>query len=146
MNHVVALAEGCKRVLDVGAGNIPFQRATHVADLYPRQFPGIDSTRVNFRGGKLPFEAQSFDFVYCRHALEDLDDPSALIAEIIRVGFTRKYRNPFPTSRGLPRDRWGLSHLEGVQSSPASNMGRMGDALTFFPRLPQIEYIDLPDA
>lgn len=80
------------RVLDVGSGGWPFSRATHLADLYPeetshrverlkrddRPFAVVDIHR-------LPYPDHSFDFVFCSHVLEHLDDPGKAIRELQRV-------------------------------------------------------------
>lgn len=83
-----------EKVIDLGSGNHPFQLATHLADLYFKD---------NFhRGGELlvlderpifqvdlanlPFRDKEFDFVYCSHVLEHVDDPKKACSEIIRIG------------------------------------------------------------
>jgi ubiquinone/menaquinone biosynthesis C-methylase UbiE len=35
---------------------------------------------------QLPFEDKSYDFVYCSHVLEHVDDPMRACAELVRVG------------------------------------------------------------
>ncbi|MBI3725227.1 class I SAM-dependent methyltransferase, partial [bacterium] len=85
-----------ERVLDIGSGNNPFPKATHLADMY-----GSDNKH---RGGQdiallrdqrplvfcdveaLPFRDGAFDFVYCSHVLEHVDDPVRACREIVRVG------------------------------------------------------------
>lgn len=85
------LPEGA-RVLDVGSGGWPFRHATHLADLFPeetthrrealnrdgRPFEVVD---IHF----LPYADRSFDFVFCSHVLEHLDDPGRAIRELNRV-------------------------------------------------------------
>lgn len=83
-----------QKVLDVGSGGHPFPLATHLVDLY------FDD---NFhRGGEklvtdnrdivkasienLPFKDKEFDFVYCSHLLEHVDNPDKACEEIMRVG------------------------------------------------------------
>jgi SAM-dependent methyltransferase len=82
------------KVLDLGSGNNPFPYATHLVDLYAED---------NFhRGGEklvtderpiynadicaLPFADKEFDFVYCSHVLEHVEDPMKACSEIMRVG------------------------------------------------------------
>jgi SAM-dependent methyltransferase len=85
------ILEGAK-VLDVGSGGWPFSRATHLADMFPgetthrrealerddRPFDVVDIQ-------KLPYEDKSFDFVFCSHVLEHLDDPGQAIRELNRI-------------------------------------------------------------
>lgn len=86
------IPEGAK-VLDVGSGGYPFFRATHLADMFPggtthrvealkrdeRPFTVVDIHA-------LPYSDKSFDFVFCSHVLEHLDDPGRAIRELCRVG------------------------------------------------------------
>ena len=80
-------------VLDVGSGGWPFKRANHLADKYPdhtthraealardqRPFFEVDLQH-------LPFEDRVYDFVFCSHVLEHLDNPGQAIRELMRVG------------------------------------------------------------
>lgn len=82
------------KILDLGSGNSPFLYATHLVDLH---------TDDDFhRGGEklvldnipmsvadicnLPFRDKEFDFVFCSHVLEHVEDPKRACKEIIRVG------------------------------------------------------------
>lgn len=84
------------RVLDVGPGNVPFQRATDEVDW--QQIEGRKILRCNFLEDKLPFEDKSIDFVYCRHVLEDLFNPFPLMQEMSRVGKIGYIETPSPTA------------------------------------------------
>ncbi len=84
---------GCETVLDIGSGPAPFPHATSLCDLYTED---TVHRRGNIRTDnlpfvvadvhELPFEDQSFDFVYCAHVLEHVDDPISACKEIMRVG------------------------------------------------------------
>jgi SAM-dependent methyltransferase len=82
-----------QKVLDVGCGPYPFPYATMLVDLF--------TEKTNHRHGELitsgkpfmvadihclPFEDKSYDFVYCSHVLEHVDDPVRACAELVRVG------------------------------------------------------------
>lgn len=80
-------------VLDIGAGGWPFKRANHLAD----KFPGETTHRVEsmVRDGRpffevdlehLPFSDHSYDFIFCSHVLEHLENPGQAIRELMRVG------------------------------------------------------------
>ncbi len=82
-----------ERVLDIGCGRSPFPYATILVDrfLHPsrhRHEPLIrgDKPLVLADVHHLPFADKSFDFVYCSHVLEHVDDPLLACAEIMRVG------------------------------------------------------------
>jgi len=81
------------KVLDIGCGAFPFPHATVLID----QFPGDTKHRydplctegkrfIQADVSQLPFPGKSFDFVYCSHVLEHVDDPIKACGEIIRVG------------------------------------------------------------
>ncbi|MBU0648360.1 class I SAM-dependent methyltransferase [Patescibacteria group bacterium] len=82
------------KVLDIGSGDKPFWRANILVD----KLDLPDDQRASFQGVKkdnrefvdadaaeLPFDDNSFDFVYCSHLLEHVPDPKKVIAEILRV-------------------------------------------------------------
>lgn len=82
-----------EKVLDVGSGNKPFPHATVLGDLYlemteHRRAEIVRDGRplVVFDVQAIPFPDKSFDYVYCSHLLEHVDDPVVACAEIIRVG------------------------------------------------------------
>jgi len=80
-------------VLDVGSGAYPFPFATMLVDLYVEM---TEHRHENLRtDGKpfkvadvnqLPFEDNSYDFVYCSHLLEHVEDPKRVCEELMRVG------------------------------------------------------------
>jgi SAM-dependent methyltransferase len=82
-----------ERVLDIGSGGDPFPYATHLVDrhLEPtvhRHGPIINNSTplVAADVHHLPFQDKYFDFVYCAHILEHVDDPVKACREIMRVG------------------------------------------------------------
>ena len=81
------------RVLDVGAGSDPFPHATHLADLFleacEHRHSGVVTDARPFTLATvlaLPFPDKYFDFVYCVHTLEHVDDPLQACRELMRVG------------------------------------------------------------
>jgi len=81
------------RVLDIGSGGDPFPYASCLVDRFLESTPHRDGEIQ--QNGKplvsadihhLPFGDKSFDFVYCVHILEHVDDPVQACAEIMRVG------------------------------------------------------------
>ncbi len=81
------------KVLDIGSGGEPFPYATHLVDKYPQETQhrwneletqGKQFIRADIE--KLPFKDKEFDFVYCAHVLEHVDDAAKACDEIMRVG------------------------------------------------------------
>lgn len=114
------------RVLDIGSGQHPFPLATHLADF---------KLEDNFdRGGaalvkdsrpffvinieSMPFRADEFDFVYCSHVLEHVDDPILACKEIMRVGKKGYIETPTRASDMLFNfsrlHRWHVAQAENT--------------------------------
>lgn len=83
-----------EKVLDVGSGGHPFPLATHLVDLYSDDNFHRGGEKIATDGrdlikasvGNLPFKDKEFDFVYCSHLLEHVDNPAKACEEIMRVG------------------------------------------------------------
>jgi len=57
-----------------------------------------------YKGKKIPFKDNTFDYVYCSHVLEDFIDPMVLIEEFIRIckfGGQIELKTPFETNNEL---------------------------------------------
>jgi SAM-dependent methyltransferase len=81
-----------ERVLDVGSGGWPFSKATHLADRFPDETTHrVEALRRDDRPftvvdvERLPFKDAAFDFAFCSHVLEHLDNPGRAIRELMRV-------------------------------------------------------------
>jgi SAM-dependent methyltransferase len=93
------------KVLDVGSGGYPFPLATHLADLHPGKTTHRTETLI--KDGKpftkcdihdLPFRNKEFDFIYCSHVLEHVDDPARACDELMRVAKRGYIETPTKTS------------------------------------------------
>ena len=82
-------------VLDLGSGDKPFWRADVIVDKYledDRQRSSgpvlLDKNKLFIKADveNLPFKDKVFDFVYCSHLLEHVENPVKAINEITRVG------------------------------------------------------------
>jgi SAM-dependent methyltransferase len=98
--RLAALAKRAQRVLDVGGWFHPFNLATHVLDVMPyetrhrgnpidpenaERFTSDTWTVYDACRAPWPFPDKFFDFSFCSHTLEDLRDPIAVCAELLRV-------------------------------------------------------------
>ncbi len=79
-------------VLDVGSGGWPFRRADHLADRFPEgtthRFENMVRDERPFFAvdiEQLPFADHAYEFVFCSHVLEHLDNPGQAIRELMRV-------------------------------------------------------------
>jgi SAM-dependent methyltransferase len=80
-------------VVDIGSGGYPFPYATVLTDRFVDDSPSrrerLVTTNMPFLISDihaLPFGDKSFDFVYCSHVLQGVEDPLAACREIMRVG------------------------------------------------------------
>lgn len=81
-------------VVDIGSGDKPFWRADIFVDKLSlgnvqraSQLNTIHDigTFIDSDASSLPFKNKSFDFSFCSHLLEHVDDPGAVIKEITRI-------------------------------------------------------------
>lgn len=82
-----------EQVVDLGSGGEPFPYATHLIDLYPgetqHRYNPLKTDGKTFLQAdihNIPFADKTFDFVYCSHVLEHVDDPQQVCEEIMRIG------------------------------------------------------------
>jgi len=80
------------RVLDIGSGGDPFPHATVLTDRYIQPTRHRHAAFVSDHRpviisdiDHLPFSTQAFDFVYCAHVLEHVEDPIQSCGELMRV-------------------------------------------------------------
>lgn len=131
------------RVLDVGAGIAPFARADVLVDLAkPNGAPHQEWIRSDIISDPLPFPDKSFEFVYCRHVLEDVHDPFPLLLEIERVGKAGYIETPSPIAE-LCRGVDGSSPAwRGYHHHHWLIWAHLGE-LRFVTKYPLVEHLDL---
>lgn len=135
------------RVLEIGPGHIPFARADTYVD-YANPVPGAQVANVpeeklvrcDVAKDPLPFKDKSYDFIYCRHVLEDMYDPFPLVEEMSRVGKSGYIETPSPVAElgrgvdgGSPYWR-GYHHHRFI-------LWVFQDELRFVSKYPVIEYL-----
>jgi len=139
--YVSGLIRPGARVLEIGPGTIPFAKATHFVDRFKRS-PSCDV--VDVCREPLPYADKSFDFIYCRHVVEDLYNPFLLLREMSRVGKAGYIETPSPICElsrnvdgGAPVWRGYHHHRYIVWVS--------GDVLGLVEKSPLVEHLTLPD-
>lgn len=143
---IAQLAQGKARVLEIGPGSSPFEAANEFVDWcdWPELKGRGPVHAIDINEQQLPFADKSFDFVYCRHTLEDIYNPMRLLREMSRVGrsgyletpspmteFTRHVQGPRLPFRGFAHHRY----LFWVQRD------ERGEILHILPKMPLIEHI-----
>lgn len=96
-----ALDEGRGLVVELGPGNRPFRLATEFVGRDPSQSPhGYAGTfhQLNMSNDSLPWDDGEVAFLYCRHTIEDLDDPEWCLSEIARVARAGYIETPSPVA------------------------------------------------
>lgn len=112
-------------VLDLGSGQDPHPRANILCDKFV-----VDASERSCGAGLLidrplvladatstPFPDASFDFVFCSHLLEHMQDPAALIKELVRIGRRGYIETPSKTYEklyGWDFHHWYVSVDNGV--------------------------------
>ena len=77
-----------KLILDIGPAKNPIKNSTHLLDYIDnsKYFPDKKFIIHDINKSEtLPFEDKYFDFVFCSHVLEHVDNPTILLNEISRI-------------------------------------------------------------
>lgn len=134
------IPEGAK-VLEIGPGYVPFPRATAFVDYKPQlPVPPENTVSVDVNMTALPFPDKSFDFIYCRHVLEDMYNPFFLLKEMERVGKQGYIETPSPIAE-LCRGVDGSSPPFRGYHHHSFIIWPYEDILRFIVKYPIIEYI-----
>jgi len=80
-------------VLEIGPGVNPFKCATHFIGMNEKL---SDYVSVDIDKDVFPFETNYFDFIYCRHVMEDIQNPDFAISEMIRTSRGGYIETPSP--------------------------------------------------
>lgn len=118
------------KVLDIGSGHLPFPLATHLAEyaISDNSF-GRAGQPFKYLEGKpviecnveeMPFEDKEFDFVYCSHVLEHVNNPEKACSELIRVGKRGYIETPtrgkdlWLSTTKISNHKWSVESLNNV--------------------------------
>jgi hypothetical protein len=103
-NHLIVQAL-CKRlqrlginqnVIDVGCGMAYFPKATHLLDISAKPIANKIVFSIDLDFDKIPYTDYYFNFAYCRHTLEDIQNPNNAFNEIIRIASQGYIETPSP--------------------------------------------------
>src|SRR5215467_9169764 len=130
-------------VLEIGPGHCPFKRADTFVDFAPWPIPGVDPAKLvkcDIATEPLPFPDKSFNFVYCRHVLEDMWNPFHLIKEMERVGRSGYIETPSPIAELCRGVDGGSPPWRGYNHHRYVVWVHQGE-LRFVSKYPLIEYL-----
>jgi len=136
------------KFLDVGPGLVPFPGATHMIDHLDRKIAGVQNIKLNVCEESLPFSDHEFDFVYCRHVLEDINNPDFLFRELRRVGKAGYIETPSPMAELTKRvDSHGKDSSYRGYIHHRHIIWNVNDGvLRILPKFPIVEHLDRPDS
>lgn len=137
------------KIVDAGCGNTPFPVSTHILDINEKY--DTCRTAIKFDLNFEKFGDIVFNFVYCRHTLEDLQNPQNAFKEFVKVSPKGYIETPSPLiefSRGVDTDLdWvnsssyrGYKHHRYIVWSDVDT-----NTLYFLPKYPIIEYCQVDD-
>ncbi len=142
MENIARFIHDGARVLEISPYRRPFSKSTHYCGLV--NATGLSNFEyVDINCDKLPYDDKYFDFVVCRHVLEDIYNPSLACEEMSRVAKGGFIETPSPFTelkRGLERGApWrGYIHHRFI-------VWARGHMLNFVTKHPVIEYMSISD-
>lgn len=140
---VRCLWDGAK-VLEIGPGHVPFLLARTFVD--QRELPNLPGHlhKIDIAKDRLPFDDKSFDFVYCRHVLEDMYNPFLICEEMSRVARAGYVETPSPLAEFTRGVDGGSPQWRGYHHHRFMIWENRGD-LCFVSKFPVIECIQGDD-
>lgn len=127
------------KILEIGPGKIPFKNATHFVD---HKDENPNTVILDINNHTLPWSDDYFDFAYCRHVLEDINNPEFFFRELTRVARRGYIETPSPIaefSRNTENSyyRGYIHHFSFVWKEE--------NCLTVLHKYPVIEYMNNND-
>lgn len=139
VDYVASLIPEGARVLEIGPGHAPFRRATHFVDYVQRG--NLPITICDVANDPLPFPDKSFDFIYCRHVLEDMFNPFPLVREMSRIGKAGYIETPSPIAELCCGVDGGAPPYRGYHHHRFIVWVQDGQQLRFVSKYPMVEYL-----
>jgi hypothetical protein len=143
LDHVKSLIKDGAKVLEIGPGHVPFSKATHFCGWTLEEKSKLQNYKVaNVSVDVLPYSNKEFDFVYCRHVIEDLWNPSHCLNEISRVAKEGWIETPSPLCEMT-------KNVDGSESVTTPWRGYAhhrymvwndNDVLKILPKFPMVDY------
>lgn len=136
--------DGRGLIVELGPGKRPFRHAREFAGREPETRYEGTFHRCDLSRDYLPWSDDEVAFLYCRHTLEDLDDPEWCLSEIQRVARAGYIETPSPVAEltrgvdaGDDRPPWrGYHHHRSI-------VWDSNGVLSVVAKYPIVEHMDL---
>lgn len=145
-------------IIDIGCATIPFEKATHVVDFEDKTnklslIPQSNKFNIDLDNDKIPVVDKFFNFVYCRHTMEDIANPEFALREMMRVSPRGYIETPSPLIECLRNIDWFNADKPNKPNIWANVCGYMhhryivwsnnkNNTIYFLPKYPIIEYLN----
>lgn len=136
-----------QQIVDVGCGNgsVIFPNTTHIVGLGDiANADNFIKINMDLDFDKFNYADNSFDFVYCRHTLEDIQNPLNAFTEITRLSKKGYIETPSPLveiTKGVHDPNYrGYDHHRYIIWSDAQT-----NTLYFLPKYPLFEYLQIDE-
>ena len=142
----------CNRVIDVGCSGIAFPAATHCVDFSEAissvgHVPTENKMKIDIDFQKIPHYDKFFDFCYCRHTLEDIQNPGFAFQDMVRCSRRGYVETPSPLIEVLKRvdaltmnGDTNLNYCGYIHHRYIVWTNRETNTLYFLPKYPIVEY------
>jgi len=145
LDYISSLIQDGDKVLEIGPGTQPFSKATEFCGWTSEEQSRLGKYKTADASKEmLPYKDKEFDFVYCRHVIEDLWNPVNAIKEISRIAKRGYIETPSPLcemTRGVDASNipWrGYAHHRYVVWNDSN-------VLNILPKFPIIEHSKFPN-
>jgi len=135
-----------ENIIDIGCGATAFTKATHLVDFSLKPYPNKIKIKLDLDFDTFPYKDHHFNFLYCRHTLEDILNPLHAFKELQRISPRGYIETPSPLieiSKGVdagnpPPSYCGYRHHRYIIWSDIEN-----NTLYALPKMPLVEHLDI---
>jgi hypothetical protein len=148
----------CNKVIDVGCSGIAFQSATHCVDFsdeisFVGHVPTENKMKIDIDFQQIPMYNKFFDFCYCRHTLEDIQNPDFSFQEMVRCSRRGYIETPSPLIEVLKRvdaltmnGDPNLNYCGYIHHRYIVWTNRKTNTIYFLPKYPIVEFVKFTDS
>ncbi len=138
------------RIIDIGCGIGPakFPSATHILDFENVDEKNEFSIKLDLDFDKFSHPDKYFEFIYCRHTLEDIQNPQNAFNEFIRISKVGYIETPSPLveiMKGVDAPFPGMSHSGYRHHRYIVWSDIEKNTLFFLPKYPIVEHIHMDE-